>query len=434
MSGTIAFDPWLPAELDGRLALCASLSGRTMVIDLPDSVAVVGRVRLRLYGNRHARLDVTAEVRSVDPVGPAGGPRVVLEAVDDGAEARITAVLSSLRKGAHLSIARNEDVESGGRRAGFELLHLPHEPLPERDADSLDLGGSLFGRPVRAPIVVAGMTGGTPRAGHINRRLAAVAQRHGLAMGLGSQRAMWENASLAESYQVRDLAPDVPIFANVGAVQLGRGLKPSDVATLIEAVDADALAVHLNVLQELVQPEGDRDWTGLWRRIETLVEHVRVPVFLKETGCGLPAHVARRAIGLGIAGFDVGGLGGTHWGWIEGFRSADPVRKEIAATFREWGLPTVDSIRAVRGAVGDGPTVLATGGLRSGLDAAKAIALGADAAGYALPFFRAADEGEEAADRLARRLIEELRIATFCSGASCARDLRTIGLREEKRP
>jgi len=296
--------------------------------------------------------------------------------------------------------------------------------LPERHPDHLDLSADLLGKRLSAPLMIAGMTGGSERAGRVNRRLAAVAQELGLAMGLGSQRAMLEVPSLAPTFAVRDVAPDILLLGNVGAVQLGLGVGVDDCRRLVDAVQADALAVHLNPLQELVQPEGDRDWRGLLPRIEQLCSDLGVPVVVKETGCGISGELAVRLRDAGVSAIDVGGTGGTAWGWIEGFRSASPHRQAIGATFREWGIPTADALQACRAALGDELPLIATGGVRSGLDVAMAVALGADVAGMALPFFRAADESMEEALALGRRIVEEIRIATLLSGASSARDLR----------
>lgn len=429
MSGAVAFDPWLPATVDGGMAFCGEIGADSARIELPNGgppPAAGGTVALVLYANRWATVSGTAVVAATPP----GAEDAVVLRFGAELRAAIPAFLSTVRKGAHLSITRNEDVESKETRSGFDRIRLPHEALPEIDANDVDLRASFFGRPLRAPIVISGMTGGSPRAGEINARLARVAQRLGFAMGVGSQRAMWESPALAPSYDLRAHAPDVPVIANVGAVQLNHGIDADHCQRLVEAIDAQALAIHLNVLQELVQPEGDRHWRGLGERIAAVVEHVQVPVILKETGCGLSGAVARRGMGWGVQGFDVGGLGGTHWGWVEGFRTNDPERRALAGTFREWGIPTAQSVREVRAAVGDGPLLIATGGLRSGLDAARALVLGADLAGFALPFFRAADRGEDEALAFGERLVDELRIAVMCSGAGSVGVLRSLPFTE----
>ncbi len=337
---------------------------------------------------------------------------------------------TSRRKDEHLEIAAAEDVEAAAARPGWRDWRLPHVALPEAHPDELDLSVELLGRRLRAPLLVAGMTGGSERAGEINRRLAAVAQELGLAMGLGSQRAMLEEPALASTFAVRGVAPDVLLLGNIGAVQLGLGVGIDDCRRLVDEVGADALAVHLNPLQELVQPEGDRDWRGLLGRIEELASRLDVPVVAKETGAGISGPVALRLRDAGVAAIDVGGSGGTSWGWIEGFRTADPQRRAIAATFRDWGLPTSEALVECRQALGEGFPLIATGGVRSGLDAALAVALGAEVAGVALPLFRAADRSSEEALALARRLVEEVRIAAFLAGAGSCNGLRGLASRQ----
>lgn len=338
-------------------------------------------------------------------------------------------VSTGRRKDEHLSIAAAEDVEADRARPGWRDWRLPHLALPEAHPDELDLSVELLGKRLSAPLLVAGMTGGSQRAGEINRRLARVAQELGLALGLGSQRAMLEESALAPTFAVRDLAPDVLLLGNIGAVQLNLGVGLDACRWLVEEVGADALAVHLNPLQEMVQPEGDRDWRGLLPKIEQLAAQLNVPVVAKETGAGISGAVAVRLRDAGVTAIDVGGSGGTSWGWIEGFRAADPERRAIGATYRDWGLPTADALVQCRQALGDDFPLIATGGVRSGLDAALALAIGADLAGVALPFFRAADRGPDAALALGRRLVEEIRIAAFLSGAGSCKGLRGLASR-----
>jgi isopentenyl-diphosphate delta-isomerase len=372
---------------------------------------------------------ITGTVRPLGEVDEHGARAFEL-ALDDTGRHRLMGHLSSLRKDAHLRIVAEEDVEARDAKAGWQRFRLPHDALPELHPDELDLGTTLLGKRLAAPLLVAGMTGGSRRAGVINARVATAAQELGLGMGLGSQRAMLELPELTETFAVRRYAPDILLVGNVGAVQLNYGVTVDDCRRLVDGVQADALAVHLNVLQELVQPEGDRDWRGLRRKVEQLVAALPVPVLLKETGCGVGPEVARWARDVGVAAIDVGGTGGTSWGWIEGFRAAEPQRRAIGSTFRDWGLPTADAVRRCRAAVGPDYPIVATGGLRSGLHAAVALALGADVAGFALPFFRAADASEDEAVALGRRLIEELRIAMVCSGSGSVGALRDVELEE----
>ncbi|MCO4768515.1 MAG: type 2 isopentenyl-diphosphate Delta-isomerase [Deltaproteobacteria bacterium] len=370
-------------------------------------------------------LSVSARARVVSTEGRRYELEV-LEFLGAGRE-KLVGHISSLRKSAHLNIVATKDVESAETRAGWHRWRLPHDALPELDADAVDLTTTFLGKPLSAPFLMAGMTGGSERAGTVNRRLATVCQELGLGMGLGSQRAMVERPDLLPTFVVRDVAPDILLIGNIGAVQLNYGVTIDDVKRLVADVQADAMAVHLNVLQEMVQPEGDRDWSGLLGKVEALIAGLDVPVIIKETGCGISAGTAVQLRNLGAHAIDVGGTGGTSWGWIEGFRAADPQRQEMGATFRDWGIPTAESLVSVRNAVGPDFPLMSTGGVRSGLDVAKAVALGADVAGMALPFFRAADVSVDEALALGRRITEEVRIAMVCSGCE---DVSALGMVE----
>jgi len=332
------------------------------------------------------------------------------------------------RKDEHLDLCLREDVEARTVSPGWERYRLPHRALPDLDLAAVDPGASLFGAQLRMPLVISGMTGGSVRAGEVNRALARVAQRCGVAMGLGSQRAMIEHPELTGTYQVRDQAPDVPVLANLGAVQLNRGVTPEQCAEAVAAVDAAALCLHLNALQEAIQPEGDRDFRGLDDRIRAVVEAVPVPVLLKETGCGIGGDVARRAADLGCAGVDVSGVGGTSWSRVEALRQTDPLFRAVGEAHRDWGIPTVDALIESRAAIPD-HLVIASGGVRSGTQMAIALALGADLCGVALPVLRAVDESEDAAVALLSRYREELRVAMFCCGAAHPAQLRRVALR-----
>jgi isopentenyl-diphosphate Delta-isomerase len=425
MSDLIRLQKPLSVVVDGGLMSCPALSTEQLLVDA--DTALSGDLDVSVLCT--ATLTVRCKTRVS---GLADGElRYLLDVLawEGDGEDRLIAHVSSLRKDAHLNIVAHQDVEAAHTRAGWHKWRFPHCPMPEAHPDRLDLSTGLLGKTLAAPLMISGMTGGSERAGVINRRLATAAQELGVAMGLGSQRAMLEAPTLAKTFSVRDVAPDILLAANIGAVQLNHGVSNDDVRRLIDAVQADALAVHLNVLQEMVQPEGDRDWSGLVAKVESLIAAVDVPVILKETGSGMTGAFARTAVGMGASALDVGGTGGTSWGWIEGFRAADPHRQAIGATFRDWGVPTADSVRSCRAVLGgSGVDLIATGGVRTGLDAAKAIALGADVAGMALPFFRAADQGEEEAVGFGRRIIEEIRIAILCCGAKTPLNLRIAGL------
>jgi isopentenyl-diphosphate Delta-isomerase len=336
-------------------------------------------------------------------------------------------LMTGLRKDAHLALCTHEDVEAARADAGFDGVTLRHVALPEMDASSVDTSLELWGHTLRLPLIIAGMTGGSARGAEVNRMLAGVAQESGIGMGVGSQRRMLQDSDLAWSYQVRDVAPDILLLANIGAVQLNYGVTPQQCAELTEAIGADALCLHLNALQERVQPEGELDFSALRDRIQGVVEACAVPVILKETGCGMSAPITRQALDAGCAGVDVAGVGGTSWARVEALRQADPVQRAVGNTFRDWGIPTTRSIASAR-SVGTDHVVIGSGGVRNGLHVAKAIALGADACAMALPFLRAVLQSERTAADLVRQVGEELRTAMFCSSTVDLHDLRAAGV------
>jgi isopentenyl-diphosphate Delta-isomerase len=433
VSELVRLDGYIPVRVGEAQGLCQALSLEELAVDLPLDWSGEGRLRVTLMCSDALKVVLIAEPE-VEPLegGPVGTARRLLRIVrfEGSGEHDLTGHVSSLRKSSHLAIAADEDVESACTSPGWDGWRLPNCSLPEAHPDELDLSVELLGKRLSAPVMIAGMTGGSERAGRVNRRLAAVAQELGLAMGLGSQRAMLEIPALRPTFAVRDVAPDILLVGNVGAVQLNRGVTVDDCRRLVEMVEADALALHLNALQELVQPEGDRDWRGLLGRIEEVARALPVPVVAKEVGGGVDPATARRLRDAGVAAIDVGGAGGTAWGWVEGFRAASPGRRAIGATFREWGTPTTEALASCRAALGPDFPLIATGGVRNGLQVAVALALGADVAGMALPFFRAADAGEADALALGRRIVEELRIAVFCSGAGSRGGLRGLATRK----
>jgi isopentenyl-diphosphate Delta-isomerase len=325
------------------------------------------------------------------------------------------------RKQAHLDLCAHEDVEARGSTL-LEEIHLLHEALPELSAAEVDPGISLFGRRLAAPIYISGMTGGTERAGEINRALATAAQKAGFGFGLGSQRAMWTDPELAASYRVRDEAPDVALLGNVGVVQ-ARAFGPAAVAELVDAVGADALCVHLNPAQELVQDEGDRDFRGGLDAIAALVAALRVPVVVKETGCGFAPATLARLRAAGVEWVDASGAGGTTWPGVEALRGS-PRQRALGGVLREWGVPTAASVAFARRA---GLATLASGGIRGALDVVRALALGAHAAGMALPFLRAYERGgANALVTLCEELTEGVRALLLLSGAAHPEQLADV--------
>jgi isopentenyl-diphosphate Delta-isomerase len=311
------------------------------------------------------------------------------------------------------------------KTTGFESYELQNEALPELSLASLDLSCELAGRKLRAPLMIAPMTGGTERGRALNRRLAAAAERFGLAMGVGSQRIAVEDPSLAEWFQVRDVAPGIPLFANLGAAQLARGYGAEEARRTVVMIGADALFVHFNPVQEAVQG-GNRDFRGIARRLEELCRDLGrdgIPVFAREVCFGMTEATARRLLECGVSGIDCSGAGGTSWAKVEAHCAPTAERRELGLRFGEWGIPTAESIRNVRRAAPDLP-LIASGGLRSGTDVAKAIALGADVGAMARPFLVKADEGEEPLHGFIEELLADLRICMFATGSGTVPALR----------
>ncbi len=332
------------------------------------------------------------------------------------------------RKSDHIEVVLEKDVAAKGVTAGFERYSFEHCALPDLALDDIDISTSLFGKTLRAPFLISSMTGGTESARGINLKLAGAAQALGVAMGLGSQRAAIENTALVDTYRVRSVAPDILLFANLGAVQLNYGYGVEEARRAVDMIEADALILHLNPLQEAVQPGGDRDWRGLLNKIEAISRALATPVIVKEVGNGISASVAKSLSDAGVAAIDVAGAGGTSWSEVEAHRQRDPVARRVAHGFAGWGIPTVSAIvEAVRAA--PGVPVFASGGLRSGIDAAKAIRLGASLCGTAAPVLGSATDTAEAVFDRMNVFIEELRIACFCTGSADLVSLRKAPLR-----
>lgn len=321
------------------------------------------------------------------------------------------------RKDDHIRINLEEDVKFKTLATGFDDFFFMHEALPELDFAQLDTSIELFGRRLRTPLLISSMTGGTARARAINRVLAEGAQEAGLAMGLGSQRAAIQDRALEDTYQVRDVAPDILLFANLGAVQLNYAYGLQECQRAVDMCGANALILHLNALQEAVQPEGDGNFAGLLAKIETVCRSLPVPVIVKEVGWGISESTARRLRDAGVAAIDVAGAGGTSWSQVEMYRAPTARHARVAGAFIDWGIPTALSVQMCRRGAPDIP-IFASGGLRNGIDVAKSIALGASLGGLAGDFLRAADrEGITGVIELAGAITDELRVAMFCVGA-----------------
>jgi isopentenyl-diphosphate delta-isomerase len=333
------------------------------------------------------------------------------------------------RKADHVDIAAAQQV-TASISPGWDDIHLVHHSLPEVDLDDVDLKTSFLGHELRAPLVIASMTGGHARTEEINRRLALAAAEFGLAMGVGSQRAAVQHPDLLRTYTVaRESAPDAFLIANVGAPQLVpqggiAALTVDQIRQLVTDMRADALAVHLNYLQEVVQPEGDTHARGVLEAIRALIAGLDVPVIAKETGAGISRSQALTLRDAGVAALDVGGAGGTSFALVESIRALDQklaASARLGQTLGDWGLPTAVSVVQC---VGLGLPVIATGGIRSGLDAAKALALGADVVGMARPLLTAALDSQEALQAFIAELLHSLRAVMFLVAACTPNELR----------
>lgn len=326
------------------------------------------------------------------------------------------------RKLDHIELALNSDV-SMGIPTGLDRYYFLQNALPELSPEDVDLSTTFLGKRLGAPFLVASMTGGPERGADINRHLAQGAQATNVALGVGSQRIIFERPETLASFKVvREVAPDILLFGNLGAVQLNYGFDARRCAEAVAAIGADGLFLHLNALQEMVQPGGNTNFRGLTERIGEVVQSVDFPVLVKEVGCGIAPHTARELAALGVAAIDVAGAGGTSWAKIEGHRADDPSLRTLGEVFGNWGIPTTVSLGLCRQALPDFP-LIASGGMRTGLDAAKAIALGADLVSFAMPLLAPATRSGQDVERALRQLMAELRLAMFLIGA---KDIPTL--------
>lgn len=335
-------------------------------------------------------------------------------------------MIAEQRKTDHLQICLHEEVESRSVTAGFECYRLEHVALPDLAPTDIDLGTNFLGRHLRAPFLISPMTGGTAQAGEINRRLAEAAEILGVAMGVGSQRAAIEDPQLASTYQVRAVAPHIVLLANLGAVQLNYGYGLDECRRAVEMIGADALVLHLNPLQEYLQGEGNRDFRSLLPKIERICRGLGAPVVVKEVGWGLAPDIVRALFAVGVSAVDVAGAGGTSWARVEAFRTTAAEARRLAHVFDCWGLPTAEAIREARAVAPTGAPLIGSGGIRNGLQAAKAIALGADLVGMALPLLRPATVSAEAVLDYLQQFLAELSLAAFATGSRTVADLQRV--------
>jgi isopentenyl-diphosphate delta-isomerase len=333
------------------------------------------------------------------------------------------------RKADHIKINLEQDVRSA-LTTGLERYRFVHEALPELDLETVDTTLSLFGKKLAAPILISSMTGGTEEAGEINQRLAEAAQECVVAMGVGSQRAALEDQKQIPTFAIaRKVAPDILLFDNLGAVQLNYGYGLDECRRAVDMLQADALILHLNPLQEAVQAGGDTNFAELANKIEGISKKLKVPVIVKEVGWGISARTARLLADCGVAAIDVAGAGGTSWSQVEMHRAPDKFTRELAATFVGWGIPTADSILNVKKAAPE-ITIFASGGLKDGLDIAKCIALGATLGGMASQFLKAAAVSPEKVNGIISQTQRQIQVTMFATGAGQLEDLKVGKLLE----
>ena len=330
------------------------------------------------------------------------------------------------RKADHIKINLEQDVRSA-LTTGLEKFHFIHEALPELNLDEIDTTLNLFGKKLKAPILISSMTGGTSEAGTINLHLAEAAQAAGIAMGVGSQRTAIEHPERAATFQVRKVAPNILLLANLGAVQLNYGYGLAECQRAVEMIEADALILHLNPLQEAVQEGGDTNWKGLAKKIEQVCKKIGVPVIAKEVGWGISKKTAKLLVECGVAAIDVAGAGGTSWSQVEMYRAPDEFTRNLAASFVGWGIPTAESIQIVKKHA-PGVKIFASGGIKDGLDIAKCIALGASLGGMAGNFLKAAAVSSEQAAELLKLTHRQIQVTMLNTGAGNLQDLGSTKL------
>lgn len=329
------------------------------------------------------------------------------------------------RKSDHLEICLEENVQARHVTTGFEEIYLVHRALPEVERSKIDLSTAVFNHKFSAPIIIEAITGGVEKATKFNAAIASAVEKLGLGMGVGSQRAAIEDPRLERTFAVaREKAPTALLIANIGGAQLVKGYGVKEAKKAVKMLKADALAVHLNPLQEAVQPEGETSYAGLLKKIEEIVHALGVPVIVKETGAGIAAEDAKKLEAIGVAGIDVAGVGGTSWAAVESHRAkrqGDEFHQRLGEAFWDWGIPTAASIVETTQSVRT--PVIASGGMRSGIDVAKALALGASLVGMAHPVLDPAVQGAKEVEKKLQLIIEELRNTMFLVGANSIQKL-----------
>ncbi|WP_318617045.1 type 2 isopentenyl-diphosphate Delta-isomerase [Sporosarcina sp. YIM B06819] len=336
------------------------------------------------------------------------------------------------RKSDHIQITLNEKVTGESISTGLESFAFIHNALPEIAFDEITIETTFLGFECKTPFLISSMTGGTAFAETINRNLAIAAEERGWALGLGSTRALLDSGGHASSFLMRKYAPSVPIIANLGAVQLNYGYGVEECRKIIGITEADMLVLHLNSIQEVIQEKGDTNFKGLLQKIEQLCSTLEVPVGVKEVGWGIDGQIAQQLIEAGVAFIDVAGAGGTSWSQVEKFRAQDPIRRIAAEAFSEWGIPTAESIRLVREKIGSLRPLIASGGMRTGLDGAKTIALGADLVGFGRSILKEATQSPEDVLEVMQIREMELRMSMFGIGAQTIQELKDTSRLKER--
>jgi isopentenyl-diphosphate delta-isomerase len=335
------------------------------------------------------------------------------------------------RKSEHIQISLNEKVTGESISTGLESYVFLHNALPEIAFDEISIETTFLDFICKAPFLISSMTGGTALAEKINRNLAVAAEERGWALALGSTRALLDSDGYASSFLMRQYAPSVPIIANLGAVQLNYGYGSDECREIVEKTEADMLVLHLNSIQEVIQENGDTNFKGLLKKIEQLCRTLKVPVGVKEVGWGIDGQIAEKFVEAGVAFIDVAGAGGTSWSQVEKFRAKDRIRRAAAEAFSDWGIPTAESIRLVRGKIGSRP-LIASGGMQTGLDGAKTLALGADLVGFGRAILKEATQSSEAVLEMMQIREMELRMAMFGIGAQTIQELKDTPRLQER--
>lgn len=335
------------------------------------------------------------------------------------------------RKDQHIVINLKEDVQSDLNN-GFDLYSFQHQALPELNLAEISTETVFLGKQIALPLMISSMTGGTETGDRINHVLAEAAQITNIALGIGSQRAQLEKGGITYTHSLRKVAGQAPLYANIGAVQLNYGFTVSDCQRAVDMLEADALILHLNPLQEALQAEGQTNFSGLAKKIGNVCHCLQIPVIVKEVGWGISLHSAKILVDQGVAAIDVAGAGGTSWSEVEKYRSKNEIYYRVASKFRDWGNTTAEAVREIHAELPETP-LIASGGLRNGVEIAKAMAMGANIAGFAGPFLKAANVSTDAVTALIEEIQLELRVTMFAAGAANIMELSQTPLKKTNR-